>query len=204
MIVDCHAHYTTTPARVADFRALQVIQHLGGHQEAPVPPVIQDAELRASIEDNQLQRMRERGIDFTIFSPRALGMDHHNCNEAANITWARYSNELIHRVCELYPMQFAGACQLPQAPGIRPGGAVIDELRRCVDELGFVAANLNPDPTGGRWADPPLFDKDWWYPLYEQLALLDVPVMIHVSGSCNPHFMPEVASHYLNGDTTAF
>jgi 4-oxalmesaconate hydratase len=32
---------------------------------------------------------------------------------------------------------------------------------------------------------------------------LDVPAMIHVSGSCNPNFHA-TGAHYLNGDTTAF
>jgi len=94
-------------------------------------------------------------------------------------------------------------CQLPQAPGVRPGRAVIEELERCVNTLGFIGANLNPDPSGGHWRDPPLWDKDWWYPLYEKMVELNVPAMIHVSGSCNPHFNA-VATHYINGDTTAF
>jgi 4-oxalmesaconate hydratase len=94
-------------------------------------------------------------------------------------------------------------CQLPQASGVAPGARAIAELERCVNEFGFIGANLNPDPTGGRWSDPPLWDKKWWYPLYEKMVELDVPAMIHVSGSCNPHFNA-VATHYINGDTTAF
>jgi 4-oxalmesaconate hydratase len=90
---------------------------------------------------------------------------------------------------------------LPQNPGVAPANC-IPELERCVKELGFVGCNLNPDPTGGYWQDPPLHDK-WWYPLYEKLVELDVPAMIHVSGSCNPHFHA-TGAHYINGDTTAF
>ena len=103
----------------------------------------------------------------------------------------------------MYPRQFAGVGMLPQAAGVPPRAAVIDEVCRCVEELGFVGVNLNPDPTGGRWSDPPLWDKDWWYPLYEALVRWNIPAMIHVSGSCNPHFNA-VATHYINGDTTAF
>ncbi len=32
---------------------------------------------------------------------------------------------------------------------------------------------------------------------------LDVPAMIHVSGSCNPNFHA-TGAHYINADTTAF
>lgn len=205
MIIDCHGHFTTTPPQVAAFRTQQVeaFRRTGRAPDLP-PPAVSDAEIRAGIEHNQLRKMRERGIDLTIFSPRALGMDHHCGDEETNMVWARYNNDLVHRVCTLYPAHFVGVCQLPQAPGVPPRARVFEELERCVGELGFIGANLNPDPTGGRWADPPLWDKDWWYPLYERLQALDVPAMVHVSGSCNPHFNPAVASHYLNGDTTAF
>jgi 4-oxalmesaconate hydratase len=39
--------------------------------------------------------------------------------------------------------------------------------------------------------------------LYEALCELDVPAMIHVSATCNPHFHT-TGSHYLGADTTAF
>ncbi len=69
-------------------------------------------------------------------------------------------------------------------------------------ELGFVGVNLNPDPSGGYWTDPPLTDRHW-YPLYEKLCELDVPAMVHVSSSCNPNFH-HTGAHYINADTTAF
>ena len=65
-----------------------------------------------------------------------------------------------------------------------------------------MGCNLNPDPSGGYWTDPPLTDP-WWYPFYEKLVELDVPAMVHVSASCNPNFHA-TGAHYLNGDTTAF
>jgi 4-oxalmesaconate hydratase len=203
MIIDVHGHFTTTPPQVADFRKRQVAEFKRSGQVLTEPPPVSDTEIRAGIEPNQLRIMKERGVDLTIFSPRAIGMDHHEGNEATNIVWARYCNDLIDRACRLFPDQFVGVCQLPQAPGVRPGKAVIDELERCVNTLGFIGANLNPDPTGGHWGDPPLWDKDWWYPLYDKMVELNVPAMIHVSGSCNPHFNA-VATHYINGDTTAF
>lgn len=204
MIIDCHGHFTTTPPQVGEFRQRQVAQYQRtGRTPDLAPPPVSDDEIRAGIEPNQLRKMRERGVDLTIFSPRAVGMDHHSGNEEMNVVWARYSNDLVHRACMLYPDHFVGVCQLPQAPGVAPGRKVFEELEYRVRECGFIGANLNPDPTGGRWVDPPLWDRKWWYPLYERLVELDVPAMIHVSGSCNPHF-DAVATHYINGDTTAF
>ena len=77
-----------------------------------------------------------------------------------------------------------------------------EELERCVNEFGFVGCNVNPDPSGGYWTDPPLGDE-WWYPLYEKLVALDVTAMIHASATCNPAFHT-TGSHYLNVDSTAF
>jgi 4-oxalmesaconate hydratase len=115
--------------------------------------------------------------------------------------WTRICNDLVHRACGLYPSSFIGVCQLPQSPGVSPANC-IDELKRCVEEFDFVGCNLSPDPSGGHWTDPPLHDR-YWYPLYEALCDLDVPAMIHVSGSCNPCFHG-TGAHYINGDTTAF
>ena len=109
-------------------------------------------------------------------------------------TWSR-------RVCGLYPDNFVGVCQLPQSPGVAPERC-IPELERCVNELGFIGCNLNPDPSGGHWKEPPLTDR-WWYPLYETMVELDVPAMVHVSTSCNPAFHA-TGAHYINADTTAF
>jgi 4-oxalmesaconate hydratase len=104
-------------------------------------------------------------------------------------------------VCQLFPDNFIGVCQLPQSPGVPPANCVT-ELERCVTQLGFVGCNLNPDPSGGYWREPPLTDR-WWYPLYEKMVELDVPAMVHVSATCNPAFH-QTGSHYLNADTSVF
>ena len=118
-----------------------------------------------------------------------------------SVHWSERCNDLIRRVCDLYPENFAPVCQLPQSPGA-PIEPAVSELRRCVEQLGFVGCNLNPDPSGGYWTGPPLFDRSW-YPLYEAMVELDVPAMVHVSAACNPQFHT-TGSHYLGADTTAF
>jgi 4-oxalmesaconate hydratase len=120
---------------------------------------------------------------------------------AIAVAWARACNDLVHRVTELFPVHFAGACQLPQTPN-GPLHDSVAELRRCVEELGFVGCNVNPDPSGGHWTSPPLTDE-YWFPLYETMVELDVPAMVHVSSSCNPA-AHTLGAHYLNADTSAF
>jgi 4-oxalmesaconate hydratase len=200
MIIDCHGHYTTAPKGLEGWRASQV-EALAASTPSPRRPDISDDELRESLEKAQLRLQRERGTDLTLFSPRAMAMSHHIGTADTSLEWSRLCNDMIHRVCTLYPRNFAPVCQLPQSPGVPPANC-IPELERCVNELGFVGCNLNPDPSGGHWKDPPLTDR-WWYPLYETMVALDVPAMVHVSASCNPCFHA-TGAHYINGDTTAF
>ena len=202
MIIDCHGHYTTAPKELEAYRQKQIADLKDpSHVAVKGTLSISDDQIRESIDKAQLKLQRERGTDVTIFSPRAAGMGHHIGNATTSLHWSLVCNDLIHRVCSLYPQNFVGVCQLPQTPGVPPTNC-IEELERCVKEYGFIGCNLNPDPSGGYWKDPPLTDK-WWYPFYEKLVELDVPAMIHVSASCNPNFHT-TGGHYINGDTTAF
>jgi len=198
MVIDCHGHYTTVAREVQAFRDAQIAGLSRG--ESPKLPQISDDQIRESVQP-QLAFQAARGTDLTIFSPRASSMGHHLGDRASNLQWARLCNDLIHRVCTLFPKQFVGVGQLPQTVGGLPAEC-IGEAERCVKDLGFIGFNLNPDPSGGHWTSPPLTDRAW-YPLYEKLVELDVPAMVHVSASCNPNFHA-TGAHYLNADTTAF
>ena len=201
MIIDCHGHYTTAPEAHNVFREAQVRNFENQAAPPPLYPAIGDDEIRETIEKNQLRLSRQRGADITLFSPRASAMAHHIGDERISRQWTQACNDLISRVVTLFPNEFAGVCQLPQSPGV-PIAHSISELERCVNELGFVGCNLNPDPSGGHWTSAPLTDKTW-YPFFEKMVELDVPAMIHVSGSCNHNFHA-TGAHYINADTTAF
>jgi|TARA_B110001450_G_scaffold164225_2_gene153098 4-oxalmesaconate hydratase len=200
LIIDCHGHYTTAPEPHQLFREAQIAAYKAGGA-LPSLPVISDDEIRESIELNQLRLLDERGADMTIFSPRASAMAHHIGDQRVSQQWTSACNDLIKRVVDLYPETFIGVCQLPQSPGVAIAHSIA-ELDRCVNEMGFVGCNLNPDPSGGHWTSPPLTDKSW-YPFYEKMVELDVPAMVHVSGSCNSNFHA-TGAHYINADTTAF
>ena len=202
MIIDCHGHYTTAPPALEQWRQRQI----AGISDPALMPgrselVISDDELRQSIEANQLALMQQRGIDLVIFSPRASYMAHHIGDFAVSSAWAAICNELCFRVTQLFPGKFAGAAMLPQSPGVDPR-TCLPEIDTCVKDYGFVAVNLNPDPSGGHWTSPPLSDRHW-FPIYERLVEYDIPAMIHVSTSCNACFHT-TGAHYLNADTTAF
>ena len=202
MIIDCHGHYTTAPKELQNYRDAQIA---GLKDPSHVPTKgsinISDDQIRESLENAQLKLQRERGTDVTVFSPRASAMGHHIGDATTSLHWTRHCNDLIYRVCGLYPENFVGVCQLPQTPS-EPLANCVAELERCINQLGFIGCNLNPDPSGGHWTAPPLTDK-YWYPFYEKMVELDVPAMVHVSASCNANFHT-TGSHYINADTTAF
>src|SRR6187549_151406 len=105
MIIDCHGHFTTAPKELQAFRDRQIegLKH-------PVQP--------------QLKFQSDRGTDVTIFSPRASAMSHHIGDLTTSTHWTEHCNDLIYRVCELFPKNFVGVCQLPQTPGVTPDSCV--------------------------------------------------------------------------------
>ena len=117
-----------------------------------------DDQVRESLEGVQLKVQRECGTDVTMFSPRAGSMAHHVCDAQRSRVWSEICNELVHRRCKLYPRNFLRVCQLPQSPTVAPQ-TCIAELERCVKEFGFVGCDLNPDPSGGYWKEPPLTEQ---------------------------------------------
>lgn len=202
MIIDIHGHYTTAPKALEAWRDRQIAALADPARRPRASDLkISDDEIRDTIEANQLAKMRERGIDLTVFSPRASFMAHHIGDFQVSAAWAGICNELCARVARLYPDNFIGAAMLPQSPGVDPGTCVA-EIEKCVSDYGFVAINLNPDPSGGHWTSPPLSDRHW-YPIYEAMVAHELPAMIHVSTSCNACFHT-TGAHYLNADTTAF
>ena len=202
MIIDVHGHYTTAPKALEAWRNRQIASVAEpAARPRPEELKISDDELRETIESNQLARMRERGVDLTIFSPRASFMAHHIGDFQVSSTWAAICNELCYRVSQLFPEHFVPAAMLPQSPGVAPA-TCIPELVKCVEQYGCVAINLNPDPSGGHWTSPPLTDPHW-YPIYERMVEYDIPAMVHVSTSCNAAFHT-TGAHYINADTTAF
>ncbi len=206
MIIDSHGHFTTAPPALGEWRTKQIQAfEESGARVSPDQLHITDDEIRSAIENGQLKLQTERGTDLTIFSPGAGKMAHHYGDERTSLDWSRVSNDLIARVCGLFPERFVGVCQLPQSPGDALPASVsnsVGELERCVEELGFVGCLLNPDPSDGYYQAPPLTDRVY-YPLYEKMVELDVPAMVHVAMSRNPA-MQGTCAHYLAGDTAAF
>jgi len=194
MRIDIHGHYTTAPPQLDAFRGRQITDINKPRKRAMK---ISDDEISQSLQAN-IQAMDERGIDLVLFSPRASGMGHDFGDALTSRYWTEVNNDLIRRVCALYPRRFAPVCQLPQSPLAEPA-RWLPELERCVTDMGFIGCNINPDISGGLKPFTPSLADRYWYPLWEKLTELEIPGMIHASSTHNPAFHLN-GSHYIAWD----
>ena len=194
MRIGIHGHYTTAPPQLDAFRGRQITD-INKPRKRPVK--ISDDEIAQSLQAN-FRAMDDRGIDLVLFSPRASGMGHDYGDALTSRYWTEVNNDLISRVCALFPERFVPVCQLPQSPLAEPADW-LPELERCVTEMGFVGCNINPDISGGLPPFTPSLADMYWYPLWEKLTELDVPGMIHASSTHNPAFHLN-GSHYIAWD----
>ena len=137
---------------------------------------VTDAELEEALV-RHLKVLDERRIDVQLISPRPVAMMHWE-RPFIQRAWARTTNDLIAQQCRLHADRFAGVAQLPQSRELETSN-VLEELDRCVKELGFVAAIVNPDPGGDRLT--PGMNDPYWYPLYRRAEELDCTLIVHPS-----------------------
>lgn len=149
MIVDVHGH-VSAPEGLYAYKA-NLLSHRGAHGRGGV--AVSDDQLREAVESaggafgiSHLDHLDAAGIDVQLISPRPYTMMHSE-EPARLVQWfSEETNNVIKRVCELYPTRFLPMAGLPQSPFTDPAQWV-GELRRCVGELGFVGALLNRSST---------------------------------------------------------
>jgi predicted TIM-barrel fold metal-dependent hydrolase len=161
----------TTPAPFRQFLAETVAQNTPGRKLEMTDEQLENAQQR------HLKFMDDRNIDIQLIGPRPIAMWHW-MRPFLQDFWCRTVNDVIARIVKLHPDRFRGMAQLPQSKE-KDTRHCATELERCVKDLGFVGAYLNPDPAGDKQA--PGVHEEYWNPLYEKAVELDVPLMIHPS-----------------------
>jgi predicted TIM-barrel fold metal-dependent hydrolase len=109
--------------------------------------------------------------------------------------WTETTNDVIAQQCELLPTRFVGVAQLPQTP-LEDTALCADVLEHCVRDLGFVGADVNPDPGADR--QTPGMNDPYWFPLYERAEALEATLIIHPSISRDPRLDPIPHSYQFN------
>ena len=179
MIIDSHAHIVMPPE---SFRFMAEL--IGGRANPHTLPKIADASVR-KVAEELVKTMDSVGTDLQFISPRPYLQMHSVKPGKVTELWSRHCNDLIARFVQMFPDRFRGVAGLPQYMDEPLEQRVIPELRRCVDELGFVGCLINPDPTEGAGPTPPGLGDAFWHPLYAAMVELDVPGLIHSAGSCS-------------------
>jgi predicted TIM-barrel fold metal-dependent hydrolase len=122
-------------------------------------------------------------IDAQLIGPRPftmLGWMQPHLMEA----WARFTNHMIAKQCEMEPTRYAGAAMLPQQPKADDLSHCLDELEYCTKELGFKGVYLSPDPAGDRGS--PGMDQKYWDPIYEVCQRENLVIIVHGTNCMDP------------------
>jgi predicted TIM-barrel fold metal-dependent hydrolase len=185
-VLDVHGHVSAPPAGQA-----YLLSMLASNTPSASPlsggaprPGMADEDFRSAAASHA-RYMDERNIDVQIIGPRPfmmLGwMEPHLLPQAT-----RWVNDSIAKQVSLFPNRFAGAAQLPQRSAAEDLSHVLPELERCINELGFIAAYVSPDPDGRRTS--PGMHEPYWFPLYAKAQALGIPLIVHGTNALDPRY----------------
>jgi predicted TIM-barrel fold metal-dependent hydrolase len=203
MKIDVHGH-VSAPESLYAYKA-NLLAHRGAHGRGGAG--VTDETLREALHApnasfggmSHMAHLDEAGVDIQLISPRPYQMMH--SEQAKLVEWfTEETNDAIARTCRIEPDRFRGMAGMPQSMETDPARWTA-ELRRCVNELGFVGALLNTDPYEGAAQPPDLGDR-FWYPVWEALCELDVPALIHSAG-CRPPARESYSLHFIQEETLA-
>jgi predicted TIM-barrel fold metal-dependent hydrolase len=174
-VIDVHGHMSTPP----HFRAFAY--NMIALRSAEGSPNISDQLMQSAL-DRHLRIMDERDIDVQMISPRPVAMMHWEMKPLVN-HWTRVTNDVIFQQTKMHPDRYVGVAQLPQHQSVDTSNC-LEELDRCVQEMNFVGALVNPDPGADR--QTPGMDQDYWFPLYKRAEELQVPLIVHPAITRDP------------------
>jgi 2,3-dihydroxybenzoate decarboxylase len=132
--------------------------------------------------DRRIAAMDEAGIDLFVLSQTSPGVQVETDAPTA-IRLARSSNDYLRSQIALHPTRYRGFAHL----AMQDVDAAGDELERCVSELGFLGALINGNTNGV------YLDDERYFPFWERVLALDVPVYIHPA---DPFVAPQVLEGY--------
>jgi predicted TIM-barrel fold metal-dependent hydrolase len=162
--------------------------------------VIPPAELKHFAEEH-ISWLDKVGTDVQLVSARPYSLMHSEKPHRIVHWWAMAVNDAIAVQSEFYPTRIQGVANLPQCWG-EPIETTFEELDRCINELGFVGALVNPDPSEGRApTEVPGLGDEYWYPLYEKLVHYGAPMFVHSCGCVTERENQSV--HFINEESIA-
>jgi predicted TIM-barrel fold metal-dependent hydrolase len=155
--------------RVNVMRVIAVEEHFTTHELIAAEGVRGGGPVDELLDLGQrrIAAMDEAGVDMMVISTRAPAVQNLSALEAVPL--ARAANDVLAAAVADHPSRYAAIATLP-TPDPQ---AAADELRRCVEQLGFRGAVLHGH-TSGRFLDDPAFT-----PIFEAAVELGVPLWLH-------------------------
>jgi gamma-resorcylate decarboxylase len=154
-------------------------EHFNIRQLDTDPPIyVGDvAGVRARLLDvagERLGDMDAAGIGYVLLSLTAPGIQAIPDPKEA-ITLAREANDTLAETVAAHPARYGGMAALP----LQDPRAAVDELERCVTQLGFPGVMVNgftdtPDGNGAWY-----YDHERYLPFWERVESLGVPLYLH-------------------------
>jgi 2,3-dihydroxybenzoate decarboxylase len=125
----------------------------------------------------RLEAMDKAGIEIAVLSAMSPGVQAEPETRVA-VRQARKANDFLAGIIRKHPTRYAGFAHLP----MQDAKLAAEELSRCVKTLGFKGAMINGH-TNGHY-----LDEDIYYPFWERVQDLRVPVYLHPRDSYDaPH-----------------
>jgi predicted TIM-barrel fold metal-dependent hydrolase len=185
-VIDVHGHISAPPEWMAHAALLLAAN-------GPARALnLSDEKLEASQQEH-LKVLDERSVDLQLIGPRPFAQFQW-ARPHIQQAWARATNDVIAQAVRLHPDRLGGMAFLPQSAELDTSFGLV-ELERCVKELGFVGAYLNPDPSGR--GQTPGLDQPYWYPLYQKAQELNVTLMVHPTAMLDPRVEHLPANYQL-------
>jgi aminocarboxymuconate-semialdehyde decarboxylase len=175
MIVDMHAHIFTAealagvdrkvkkyaPQLVVDGGSYEIVT--GERSSGPLAPMPGFGDV-----EGRLKVMEKMGVDVQILSVTP-GNFCYDAPPDAGAAIAKTQNDAIADIVAEYPERFVGCATVP----LQDPGAAVEELNRCIRDLGFTSVEIGSNVAGRNLDSPELL------PFYSEAERLGAPVVVH-------------------------
>lgn len=184
-VLDIHAHVSAPGHGLSMMGYMQCLNTPipGDPRTDELPDFGITEEAWARTHGRHLKVMEERNIDAQLLGPRPIFLNG-TMPQHTYEPWTRFVNNLIFKQVSLSTDKFVGAAQLPQNAHAEDLTHCLPELDRCINELGFKAVYLSPDPSGDRSA--PGMHTHYWDPVYDRCQRYGIPIIVHGTGCSDP------------------
>jgi len=176
VVIDFHAHIIVPEVLDFSYEHSMFAQTVAGGGAGSKPQPIADPLMRRMTElPLRLQEMDRMGVDIQVISPSILQQCTYWAEPEEALRMERIGNEAIAEAVAQRPDRLVGLGSVP----LQDTALAVQELERCVRELGFKGVIISSNVNGAEVGDA-RFDPFW-----EKAQALATTIFIHPAGSAD-------------------